>query len=373
MPASQPESAPDDLLRIINAGDSEQSRAALAELQRRADQSDGDPERWGDAADGYFAARMYSDAAAILRQLVDLDPENDRHRANLAMACWQTEQVALCRFHFKYLAERSRSAEVRDYAARQLEAYERGLGLTPRDEELSRLQESSLREVMRSPDHRTPEACVRLARLLIRRGKLRGDETFMHDATSVLEDGRQLFPKAPAILEHLVLRYLQQDPQQRLNGVLRELEEVAPESPALKTLADLDTAESEETFRRTMAARATALFEAATGQDVSMRTAALEDLRRMVGQSPENSQYRLTLAFALAMNHVRDEALGHAALLAQAPVDTHAFHFNLGQIFWLCGDAGNGHHHLDLARQFAETDEERRDVVERIADLEGQA
>jgi len=52
------------------------------------------------------------------------------------------------------------------------------------------------------------------------------------------------------------------------------------------------------------------------------------------------------------------------------PIASHTFHFNLGQVSWLCGDAERGRHHLNLAMQYPGNDQEREDVRERIADLE---
>jgi tetratricopeptide (TPR) repeat protein len=328
MATPQPDPTPEELLEIIRAGDSNQSRAALLELRRRAE-SARKPVSWWHLATGYCDAGMYSDAATILHELVALYPGEDTYRAILAGVCEKTEQLALSRFHFKYLAEHAWSASYRNTAVGHLHR----LGFTPRDEELTRLQESSLREIIRSSPDRTAGASVRLARLLLRRAKVEADDTLAQEAASVLEDLRQQRPRTPAILEPLVSCYLYHDAHQRLSGVLRELEDVSPESPGLTAAAEIDVSKNAE----------------------------------------KNRDARLNLALALAMSGRRDEALTHAASLAQVAVDDSRFHGNLGQVFWLSGDAGRGRHHLDLASRLAENDEERQQVVECIAHLERQA
>jgi hypothetical protein len=62
-------------------------------------------------------------------------------------------------------------------------------------------------------------------------------------------------------------------------------------------------------------------------------------------------------------------ALQQAELLERNPADTHSFHFNLGQVYWLCGDASKGRQHLQLAYDYANNDQERQDAKDRISDL----
>ena len=85
---------------------------------------------------------------------------------------------------------------------------------------------------------------------------------------------------------------------------------------------------------------------------------------------PDNPDYRVTYAFDMMAANRKDAALPRAHYLTSLPISSHSFHFNLGQVFWLCGDAEHGRHHLNLARQYAENDQEREDVRERISDLE---
>ena len=53
--------------------------------------------------------------------------------------------------------------------------------------------------------------------------------------------------------------------------------------------------------------------------------------------------------------------------------DLHDVHFHLGQIFWICGDRARGRHHLELAVQFATTEEERKGAIQVLSDFEKSA
>jgi hypothetical protein len=69
----------------------------------------------------------------------------------------------------------------------------------------------------------------------------------------------------------------------------------------------------------------------------------------------------------------KEAALDEAQRFARAPIDSHSFHFNLGQIFWICGDPVQGRHHLEQALRDAKDEGERQDVRDRLADLGGQS
>jgi lipopolysaccharide biosynthesis regulator YciM len=57
--------------------------------------------------------------------------------------------------------------------------------------------------------------------------------------------------------------------------------------------------------------------------------------------------------------------------LARRRPSTHELHFNLGQVYWMAGDPERGRQHLTLAATLARDDQERLDVVERVAQLSG--
>jgi tetratricopeptide (TPR) repeat protein len=354
-----------DLITTAQNGDPHEVGAALDELVRRAEASGGNPEAWAEAAQGFFVARMFPDAIHILRQLVERAPEQDTHRLNLAMAYWQIEDVELCRYHLAHLVKHGRTAELRDYARAQLEQYETSLGLTSRDGELAALQERSLQEQIAAPT-----SYVRLGRLWNRQGKLAGDENATARVTALLEEGSRRFPQNIGILELLILCYLRHDPEGRLGDVMRALEKGDPESPVFQKLEGIVDSADAERHRRQMSGRANALLRQATKGDNAVRAAALSGLRRMIAVAPNNLDYRLTFAFALGANGAHSEALEQATLLSRQSIESHSYHFNLGQIFWLSGDPTNGRRHLEMAFRYATNEQERQDVRDRIADLE---
>src|SRR5262249_14769277 len=97
----------------------------------------------------------------------------------------------------------------------------------------------------------------------------------------------------------------------------------------------------------------------------------LAELGRLVATMPDNTEYRLQYAIALMIAGENEAATQQAELLGAFPTNDHSFHFNLGQLFWFTGDSKQGREHLKLALAYAKDDDERRDVHERIAYLEG--
>ena len=71
----------------------------------------------------------------------------------------------------------------------------------------------------------------------------------------------------------------------------------------------------------------------------------------------------------MVMGHC-EEAAQQAKILDSVDEPSHSFHFNLGQIFYYCGDRVKGRTHLELAAKYASDEQERRDAWERISDLE---
>ena len=87
--------------------------------------------------------------------------------------------------------------------------------------------------------------------------------------------------------------------------------------------------------------------------------------------NPDNTAHRLRYAFALMVAGDNQAALQQAEVLAAFDSTDHAFHFNLGQVFWVAGDSKRGRAHLELALLYARDGDERRDVYEQLADFEG--
>jgi hypothetical protein len=363
---SDPEA--DRLLDRVRNGLNEERLRALDELVQYAQRA-GQLDIWNTAGVGFHLAGQHGQATSIFEQLVQAAPDHDVYRLNLATSLSQTEQVERCRFQLRYVAEHGSTEQARRYAGEQLLGYEEFLGLSDRDRKLQDLQISSLRRALEQPG--TPaESYVRLARMLYPRSMF-GDEKKLAEATTVLEKGQAAFPDETSILEPLILCYLHHDPEGRLPGVVSRLEQVAPHSPVLRLLEGV-TDEKVRDFAAQMDQRMRSLFASVSDNDSSpaSRQAALDDLCRIVSRYPDNPNYRVTYAFALLVLDRKEDALVQARILDPVAIESHSFHFNLGQIFWIGGDAERGRHHLNLALLYAKDDQERQDARERIADLD---
>ncbi len=354
-----------DLLDRIKLGVEAKQQATIEELIEKAEQSN-DPNDWNLAAIGFHQANRFDEAIDILTQLVDKFPAKDTYRLNLATAYSQIESIDLCRFHLKYLAEYGSTDEMRRIAKEQLSGYESFLGLGESDAKLRDLQIRFLEEAI-TRDSRAPENYIRLARLFIRISKLEPGGGGFTRAEKVLESGLNAIPNHREILELLLYCYLHTDPDQNLNATVSRLEQVAPDSSVLELLGDVYT--DGGGLSENLSGRAELLMQQVGHPDEGRSDAALRDLTRIVDTYPENPFYRLNYAFALIKVGRTQEALPQAVALDQVSSEEHSFHFNLGQIFWLSGEPVRGRRHLDLAIQYATTEQEEKCARDRIAEL----
>jgi tetratricopeptide (TPR) repeat protein len=365
---SKVDSESDGLLHRVRHGSGVDVSQGLSELVGRAQHSN-DPDAWNAAGLGFHYAGQHDQATRIFDALVQNYPDHDVYRLNLATSYAQTEQFELCRYHLRRLAEYGTTEEFRRLGKEQLDGYERFLGLTEADQKLRDLQIKSLRRAISSPE-RTPENFIALAKLLLLRGKLESGGDWLSQATAVLEQGLEFFPGEKEILQLLVAAYLRDDPHERLPELLSQLEKSDPNSAVLESLVVRD--EEAAAFTEKMFQRANELMRRAieSKDDNDVREAALQDLGRIVANYPQNSDYRLIYAFTLMGVGRREAALQEAQKLTDMPDGSHNFHFNLGQIFWICGDPVQGRRHLDLALRYAQNEQERQDVRDRIAELQ---
>jgi tetratricopeptide (TPR) repeat protein len=359
--------AADRLMERVRTGEPSEQDAAISELAERAEKSN-DKYDWNWVALALFETRRFDQAIAILDELIQAFPDEDVIRINLATAYSQVSQVGLCRLHLKYLAEHGGTEEVRKTGREQLEGYEQFIGLTEADTELRKLQIAALREAT-SIDGCPAEDFLRLAKLLQRAADLYPDGGWMDQSRATLEAGVAKYPQDVTLLEPLVAAYLSSDPEKRLDATLRCLETLAPDSRVFKVLAEVSR-EDTSGWGRDMSQRVHHLLGLVAGDDPARREPALSDLRRIVEQYPQNTDYRVHYGFALMVIGDREEAARQAKILDSVDEPSHSFHFNLGQIFYYCGDRVKGRAHLELAAKYANDEQERRDAWERISDLE---
>jgi predicted Zn-dependent protease len=364
---SERENADSAVFDLIQRGTPEEQGAAIEELISRAEQS-GDKRDWNIAALGLQRARRFDEAISILDQLVRADPADDVYRLSLATNYSQVSQVALCRFHLQYLSDHGATDEMRKLGREQLDGYERFIGLTEEDSRLRELQQQALLEATGREDC-TPEDFVSLSRVLNRMAQAEPGKDWMKQSRTALEAGANRFPTDVKLLELLVAAYLTQDPEHRLDPTLRRLERLAPDSQVFDVLSHTYRQDTSY-WERDMSQRTDRLFKEVTTGEPEISKSALGDLAHIVEQYPDNPWYRLTYAFALLSPGRHEEALRQARMLAAVDNPSHNFHFNLGQVFWISGDAVQGRRHLQLAAEYAKDDTERHDAWERISELE---
>lgn len=366
-----PQSAPENdelqaLFEYLQQGSDTEREHILDDLLQRAQKS-GDPEHWNVFALGLQAAGRLEDAINIFKQLIEAFPDRDIYRLSLATTYSQAAQFELCRYHLRYLEEHGASEEMRDVAKEQLTGMEHFLKKTALDEQLQQLQIASLRERIQSGEV-SADDYQKLGKLLLLRERQGFEDVSLDETTAILEQGQKHFPEAEGVLELLIACYLRKDPQNRLKPVLKTLEKINPNSQLLQLVANIDDAER-ASYAQQMSRRMQELMMQVQAKDPELTKAAIEELRKIITMYPSNPDYRLTYAFALCIVGQCTEAMEQAELLDQNDIPSHTYHFNLGQIFWLCGDPLRGRQHLDLSIQYASTDEEKQDALERIAYL----
>ncbi len=359
--------AADRLMERVRTRDTSEQAAAISELVERAEKSN-DKYDWNRVAMALFEVRRFDEAISIFDKLILEFPDEDVIRLNLATAYSQVSQVGLCRLHLKYLAEHGGTEEIRKTGREQLEGYEQFIGLTEADTGLRKLQIAALREAT-SIDGCPAEDFVRLAKLLWRAAVLDPDGGWMDQSRTTLEAGVEKYPRDVTLLELLVNAYLSSDPEKRLDEMLRRLERLAPDSQVFKVMAEVSRKDTSG-WRLDMSQRVDHLLRLVAGDDPALREPALSDLRRIVEQYPQNPSYRLHYGFALMAIGDREEAARQAKILDSMDEPSHSFHFNLGQIFFYCGDRVKGRAHLELAAKYANDEQERSDAWKRISDLE---
>ena len=350
------------LIDVIQRGASDDAAAALRELEERAGASN-DSRCLAELAEGYYVAREYDEARAVLRHCVEIDPQHDNCRRNLAMAYLHNGQVELCRYHLAALVQNAELDTMRRLAEQQLGECEAAFGLREVDQRFIGLQENALREQATSPS--APAVVyLRLARVILRRGRVTGSASAQTRAIEVLQDATRRFPRDTALLELLISCYQLRDPEHRQDHALRALERLDPESPVLHGPIDLDP------VQRTMWTHLHELFQEATGRDHSSRPAALADLSRIVAISPSNPDYRLMYALALVESESPQAALEQAAVLSQLGEESFPVHWGLAQLYERLGDVESQRRHLELAVGYASTEADRQDARKSLRNLE---
>lgn len=355
------------LISCVQQGSAAERESAIDQLFALG-RKDNNLDTWNTVGVGLHFAGRNDEAVRLFDRLVQSAPANDAYRLNLATCYSQNEQIALCREQLLYVAEHGSTEENRKLGREQLQRYDSFLGNTEQDRKLADLQMRSLRQRIVQPSKKA-EDFKNLAQLLVKRGRLDPAGDWLEQAITTLEAGTAAFPKDVDLLELLISCYLRHDPNDRLDPALKRLERMAPDSRVFSILANQDE-EERRRFVENNQARADDLLQQVIQGDQTRRNAALQDLAGLVNMYSDNPFYRSNYAFALMVCGQPAAARQQAAILEKNPAPTHSFHFNLGQVYWLCGDEKKGRQHLQLASDYAANDQERQDAKDRIRELE---
>ena len=353
-------------LPLCSPGEQQQ---ILASLLYSAQHSNED-EDWNIYALALQALGRLDEAIAIWQPLVETHPDNDICRLNLGCAyarAGQLDRLEMSEYHLRYLAEHGSTEDMRNMGRQNLEAVERDARQKGQPGELQQLQLESLREAIET-DTASADDYVSWTKLSIQSKRAGDGDISLTDLVPLLEKGRQCFPQSAEILEQLIFCYLQADPEGKLEEVLKELEVVAPDSPVLQYFESIDDDTIRE-YRQQMDQRIQELMERANLPDPALQTAAVRELHNLVSLYPANFDYHMAYAFALNFAGRDAEAIQQGEEMEPFAGESHSIHFNLGQLFWLSGDATRGQQHLDLAVQYAQDEQERQDALARIASL----
>lgn len=353
-------------------------RATPEELERALDMlsagaSSGSPAAVHLFAMGLATAGRMDEAIPVFRTAIAGAPDRLEFRLNLAVSYVRVGHVDLAAATLDSAIAAADNGQVRiggaDREQIRVTVRRRRDELTEwiswRDNEfrLTRLRASMLRERVEAGAATTDDRLQLVDALMTMRNIAGSDET-LAEAADLCESVRDVEPRNVKALERLVAVYAIMDVD-RCDDMLRELEDVAPNSTVLRAFAvtGQDAAEHFEA----MQARVVSLFEVAIAGGPETE-AALTELRRLARTAPRNREYRGYLMFAEHVNGNVAQAMAMAEVQDSETDLSHAEHFNVAQVFWR-QDETRARRHLAAAYEKASTDEERRDVEEIFANL----
>jgi hypothetical protein len=276
----------DILFDYIKNGSKVEQDTALQQLYERVEESNQSPDSLNELALGLQLAKKFADSANIFEQLVRSFPKKDVYRLSLATTYSQIPEIELCKYHLEYLVEHGSTEEMRKMAQQQLSGYIAFLGQNEQDQRLRQLQIDSLRNNIRSGQANS-EDYLRLGRFLLLMQHKDPNERWLDDATSVLEEGHTHFPTDVMLMENLVLCYLGNGQDSRLDGLIKELEKQAPHSDVFEIMSDLDEKQN-KVFAQQKLNYAYALLDRVQSGDQKLKMAALHELQRMVSMGRTN-------------------------------------------------------------------------------------
>jgi hypothetical protein len=354
----------DALAGEIGPGSIESNTRALDRLRQLAEEV-GSAQAWNRYALGLHAAQRNIEAAEIWAALIG-QPDGEIFQLNLAAAYSQTSFVDLCRFHLRAVAENSQDPDWRRHAESELRDYEAFLGIDAESEQLRALQIEALSSQVDLPDS-DPSLSARLGDLLLAQARLSGEESFASRAQALLERAAERVPEDEEIVRLLTLCYMGSNDQARLSSLLDIIRAKSPESPLLRVIEEWIGGGGD--LAQIFVGRAEALARLVMERDASAG-AALRDLARLVATHPGNRWIRQHYCWGLAAAGDMGKCRENVTLLAGVRDESHAFHFNLGQLLWMSGDRASGRLHLELAIERAETPQDAQDARERLRELE---
>ena len=222
----------------------------------------------------------------------------------------------MSKHQLKYVIEHGSNEEMRKLGKEQLEGLERSLGETEGDQRFRQLQIDSLRERI-ALRQANADDYLRLGRLLFRMEQSSSEGVSIDEVISVLEEGREHFPDAVKLLEYLAYCYIRKGSESHLEEILKTLEKVAPDSPALRALGDFDESTVSERYEQNLQL-VYGLVAKTQSDDPELKMAAVQDLQEMVTMYPSDLVFRRMYALALAIVGQNLEAIKQAELLQRS-------------------------------------------------------
>jgi Flp pilus assembly protein TadD len=352
------------LVGAIAEGTASERASALDALHALGQES-GDVDVWVTYARGLAAAKRPADSVKVLEWLVNVVPSEPALHIELALAHAAIGNDQLARQGLEALLSEDVPDDVRVIATFRLAALGAPGFAVAVDPDVSELQRAALQERIASGQV-TPDNAIRLTALAIERREEDPSGATLAEAAHVIEDALKRSPGHVQLLEHLVFVYTLTG-DERADQALRELESVAPDSPVLAAFRDDEALQHD--MQQVRSRLEQLVRTVATGNDQA-RAAALADLAAGVARFPADPEHRTTYAIALMISGREEEAVAQASVGAGLAGESHAMHYNIGQVFLRAGERERAHEHLRRAREYARDDRERADAEELLAQLD---
>lgn len=339
----------------IQNGSVNERREAVSQLVRRARRTS-DPVDVDAAGLGLHLAGCTREAVVWYRPLVK----------EVAVIDARTSPVPLCRQHLRHLAEYGKTDEIQRLAQEQLNAYERSIGISPKDIQLREVVKRSLKSFIDRGDAAPADYEV-LGPILLEEHVVEGSQEALKEALQYLRQGASEFASHPSIFQYYMLSLLRCRNETSVDEFAIQLERAVPEWIALAiAIENISGIKSPELAQRTEL-RTRQLLQEVGGKDDNLRMTALSELALLSAAAPFDVLHRARYAFGLMVADDVREGIRQAHLIAALVAPNFGVHFNVAQLLWGGRDAAGCRRHFWLAFEYALDEEQRGMLEERLS------